>query len=66
MADGPNQFRVMIRCPVTRRGIPTGLMAEAATWHQRPIGLNRVSCPECKQVHAWCKRDAHLEGCGSV
>jgi hypothetical protein len=58
------QARVMIRCPVTGRGIPTGLMADATTWHHRPIGLNRVSCPACKQIHAWSKRDAHLEGSG--
>jgi hypothetical protein len=56
------QARVMIRCPVTGRGIPTGLIAYATTWHRRPIGFNRVSCPDCKQVHAWSKRDAHLEG----
>jgi hypothetical protein len=37
-------------------------MAEAATWHARPIGLNRVCCPACKQTHAWSKPDAHLEG----
>lgn len=54
--------RVMIRCPVTGRAIPTGLTADPATWQSRPIGLNRVSCPECKQVHAWTKGDAHLEG----
>jgi hypothetical protein len=60
----PNYVRVMIRCPVTGRGIPTGLTAEASTWHARPIGLNRVSCPACKQLHAWSKGDAHLEGSG--
>jgi len=54
----------MIYCPVTGRAIPTGLTADQATWHARPIGLNRVSCPECKQVHAWSKGDAHLEDSG--
>jgi hypothetical protein len=57
-----NYVRVMIRCPVTGRGIPTGLTAEASSWQARPIGLNRVSCPACKQIHAWSKPDAHLEG----
>lgn len=56
------QPRVMIRCPVTGRAVPTGLTADPATWSARPIGLNRVSCPECKQVHAWSKKDASLEG----
>lgn len=56
------QLRVMIRCPVTGRAIPTGLTADARTWKDRPIGFNRVSCPDCKQIHAWSKKDASLEG----
>jgi hypothetical protein len=54
--------RVMIRCPVTGRGVPTGLTADPRTWPARPIGLNRMPCPDCKQVHAWSKSDAFLEG----
>ncbi len=62
MADKEvNLLRVMIRCPATGRAIPTGLTADPARWNTRPIGLNRVSCPECKQVHACSKSDAHLE-----
>jgi len=61
VSKGLDPSRVMIRCPVTGRAIPTGLMADPATWHSRPIGLNRVSCPDCKQVHAWSKSDAYLE-----
>lgn len=49
--------RVMIRCPVTGRAIPTGLTANPKTWKDRPSGLNRVSCPECNQMHAWSKKD---------
>jgi hypothetical protein len=29
-------------------------------------GLNRVSFPDCKQVHAWSKRDVRLEGSGGI
>ena len=57
-----NLVRVMIQCPVTGRAVPTGLTADPATWKARSIGLNRASCPECKQVHAWDKSDAYLEG----
>jgi hypothetical protein len=57
-------LQVVIRCPVTGRAIPTGLTADPRTWNDRPIGLNRVSCPECKQIHAWNKNDAYLEGQG--
>ena len=55
---------VMIRCPVTGRAIATGLTADPKSWKDRPIGLNRVSCPDCKQIHAWSKSDAYLEGAG--
>jgi hypothetical protein len=53
---------VMIRCPITGDPIETGLVADPKTWDSRPIGLNRVSCPACKQSHAWSKKDAFLEG----
>lgn len=62
MSRDPGQRRVMVRCPVSGRAVPTGLTADPATWSTRVIGLNRVSCPECKQVHAWTKKDASLEG----
>ena len=58
--------RVMIRCPVTGGPIATGLVADAKTWNTRPIGLNRVACPACKQSHAWSKKDAFLEGPGAA
>jgi hypothetical protein len=57
-----NQRRVMIQCSVTGRAVPTGLMADPVTWDARPIGLNRVACPHCKQFHAWSKNDVSLEG----
>jgi hypothetical protein len=62
MKTDPNLPRVMIRCRVTGQAVPTGLTAEPTTWDARSIGLNRVACPDCKQFHAWSKRDAVLEG----
>ena len=63
MARGEvEQLRVMIRCPVTGRSIPTGLTADPSTWAARPLSPNRVPCPECKQTHVWSKADASLEG----
>jgi hypothetical protein len=59
-------LQVVIRCPVTGREIATGLTADPKTWKDRHIGLNRVSCPACKQIHAWSKGDATLsKGAGS-
>jgi hypothetical protein len=60
MHENDDMVRVMIRCPVTGATIETGLMANPKTWNARPIGLNRVSCPVCKQSHAWSKEDAFL------
>jgi len=62
--DG-GKVRVMTRCPITDDAIETGLMADPHSWDAHPIGLNRVSCPLCKQTHAWSKKDAFLEGDGS-
>jgi len=59
-----DMLQVMIRCSLTGRAIHTGLTADPKTWKDRHIGLNRVSCPECKQIHAWSKSDAYLEGAG--
>ena len=56
-----DKVRVMIRCPVSGDPTPTGMVADPNTWDARPIGLNRVSCPVCKQTHAWSKKDAFLE-----
>jgi hypothetical protein len=53
---------VMIQCSVIGRIVPTGLTADPVTWFARPVGIHSVVCPECKQVHAWTKGDAHLEG----
>jgi hypothetical protein len=61
-----NQHRVMIRCSLTGRAVPTGLTADPATWEALPIGLNRVACSDCKQFHAWSKNDASLEGSASA
>jgi len=62
MSKDDDMVRVMIRCPVNGDPIPTGLMADPKFWSARPIGLNRVLCPVCKQSHAWNKKDAFLEG----
>jgi|HubBroStandDraft_4_1064222.scaffolds.fasta_scaffold5500551_1 hypothetical protein len=61
MANETTLARVMIRCSVTNQAVATGMHVDAATWEARPLGYNRVACPECKQTHAWGKADAWLE-----
>jgi len=59
--DETEPVRVMIRCQATNRAIATGLETIASVWKDRPIGINKVFCPECRGVHAWKKSDAYLE-----
>ena len=53
--------RVLIKCPVLGRSIPTGLEVDAESWETRQLGDNRAFCPACKQTHTWTKSDAWLE-----
>jgi hypothetical protein len=59
-AMATHAVRVMIRCPATGRAIATGLTADPRTWNA--VGLNKVSCPECKSVHLWRRSEGYLEG----
>jgi hypothetical protein len=59
--DETELVRVMIRCHATKRAVATGLETTASAWKDRPVGINKVSCPECRRVHAWTKSDAYLE-----
>ena len=59
--DESELVRVIIRCHATDRAIPTGLETVPSAWKDRPVGINKLTCPECRQVHAWTKRDAYLE-----
>jgi hypothetical protein len=61
MHDETQLVRVMIRCQSTNRAIATGLETLPSTWQERPIGTNKVTCPECRRVHVWRKSDAYLE-----
>jgi hypothetical protein len=59
--DETELVRVMIRCQATNRAVATGLETIPETWNERPIGMNKLTCPECRRVHVWKKNDAYLE-----
>ena len=59
--DESELVRVMIRCEATDRAVATGLETVPSAWTDRPVGINKLTCPECRRVHAWTKRDAYLE-----
>ena len=55
--------RIMVRCPLTERLIPTGYETTGPRGFRR--GLPRsttVACDECQRTHAWYREEAILEG----
>ena len=44
---------VMIKCPETGRTIPTGIVADRASFHATPVFFARAYCPYCRTEHEW-------------
>jgi len=53
--------QIMIRCPVTRRAISTGLHADRSSFARMPVFIARAHCPHCRVQHEWFARDAWVE-----
>ena len=49
---------VMIRCPRTGRGIPTGMVADRRRFEATPVFFARVLCPICRTEHEWFAKEA--------
>ena len=49
---------VMIRCPETRRAIPTGIQADRETFHATPVFFSCTLCPLCRATHEWFAKHA--------
>jgi hypothetical protein len=49
---------VMIRCPKTGRGIPTGYEADPARFRAMPVFFGRSHCPFCRTEHEWFAKEA--------
>ena len=54
---------IMINCPETGQGIPTGYEADPARFRKTPVFFARAFCPICRAEHEWFARDAwvHVE-----
>ena len=55
--------RVMIKCPKTKKLVPTGFGMDKASFNN-PTNIlrsNTFRCPECGENHIWSKSDAVLE-----
>ena len=53
--------RVMIKCPVRGKAVPTGMEADEAAFKSVKYENNEFGCPACGQIHTWSKEDAFLE-----
>jgi hypothetical protein len=49
---------VMVKCPDTGRNIPTGIVADRASFNSTPVFFARVRCPICRRDHEWFAREA--------
>jgi hypothetical protein len=57
---GPVIKRILVRCPSTGKLTPTGKTVKEAAWESTKLDRPRLTCPHCKQVHNWTKKDVVL------
>jgi hypothetical protein len=51
---------VMVRCPQTGAGIPTGIVTDRESFEATPVFFGRVYCPICRIEHEWFAKEAWL------
>lgn len=52
--------RLLVRCPATSKLTPTGLTIDEQLWTTTKLKASRFTCPHCRQVHSWTKKDVVL------
>jgi hypothetical protein len=57
---------IVIRCPNTRRVVPTGLTTEQIKLTSLSGLKLRVLCPACSKTHTWGQREAWLYDRGKL
>jgi hypothetical protein len=60
VSSGPVIKRILVRCPSTGKLAPTGKTIEESLWEETKLKRPRLTCPHCRQVHNWTKKDAIL------
>lgn len=57
----PNTLRrLLVRCPTTAKLAATGQTIDENLWKGVTRRSGRFTCPHCKRVHAWAKKDVLL------
>jgi hypothetical protein len=57
---GPVIKRLLVRCPSTAKLTPTGQTIEEQLWAGAKVKTPKFTCPHCRQVHNWTKKDVVL------
>ena len=57
---GPVIKRLLIRCPSTAKLTPSGQTIDESLWTAVKVKNHKISCPHCRQVHTWTKKDVVL------
>lgn len=55
--------RLMIRCPLTERLVPTGRESDGGPGFRRSLpGSDALSCLACDRTHTWYREEVVVEG----
>jgi hypothetical protein len=57
---GPVIKRILVRCPSTGKLTATGQTIEESLWAAAKLKRPRLTCPHCREVHNWTKKDVVL------
>ena len=52
--------RILVRCPATAKLTPTGKTIDEQLWAGTKLEAHQITCPHCRQVHSWTKKDVVL------
>jgi hypothetical protein len=52
---------VTVACPNTGEQVPTGVIADAATFATTDFEDRKFRCDACSEVHSWNKADATVQ-----
>jgi hypothetical protein len=58
--NGPVIKRLLVRCPSTAKLTPTGQNIEEQLLAAAKVKTPKCTCPHCRQVHSWTKKDVVL------
>jgi hypothetical protein len=51
---------IVIRCPILRTPVPTGLRTDTIKFASLPDMSFQLQCPACKKLHNWTPKDAWI------